>query len=164
MLRRTTACSTPSACAPSCTVSSPFFFLMIRRPPRSTLFPYTTLFRSGSAFSKPAQFLSDPQRAFAMNSMSAQRCLSICGGAQLYLLSTYLMRSFDLFRIRVDKQAGEYAGFSQTADHRSHDRNVCLYIESAFGGDLVGILWNKGYSVGTHFQGNAQRLFSRGHF
>src|SRR6478672_13464362 len=23
----------------------PFFFLMIRRPPRSTLFPYTTLFR-----------------------------------------------------------------------------------------------------------------------
>src|SRR2546426_8874631 len=27
-------------------VTSFFFFLMIRRPPRSTLFPYTTLFRS----------------------------------------------------------------------------------------------------------------------
>src|SRR3989441_11922194 len=26
-----------------------FFFLMIRRPPRSTLFPYTTLFRSPNA-------------------------------------------------------------------------------------------------------------------
>src|SRR3712207_9324866 len=26
--------------------SHDFFFLMIRRPPRSTLFPYTTLFRS----------------------------------------------------------------------------------------------------------------------
>src|SRR2546423_11412576 len=26
-----------------------FFFLMIRRPPRSTLFPYTTLFRSRTA-------------------------------------------------------------------------------------------------------------------
>src|SRR2546422_4282457 len=26
-----------------------FFFLMIRRPPRSTLFPYTTLFRSTNA-------------------------------------------------------------------------------------------------------------------
>src|SRR6266511_5827514 len=25
-----------------------FFFLMIRRPPRSTLFPYTTLFRPGA--------------------------------------------------------------------------------------------------------------------
>src|SRR3712207_7234613 len=27
-------------------MSQSFFFLMIRRPPRSTLFPYTTLFRS----------------------------------------------------------------------------------------------------------------------
>src|SRR6266540_6583173 len=28
--------------------SFPIFFLMIRRPPRSTLFPYTTLFRSST--------------------------------------------------------------------------------------------------------------------
>src|SRR3712207_9585743 len=30
-----------------------FFFLMIRRPPRSTLFPYTTLFRSPQSRGKP---------------------------------------------------------------------------------------------------------------
>src|SRR2546430_732374 len=30
-----------------------FFFLMIRRPPRSTLFPYTTLFRSDMVFLQP---------------------------------------------------------------------------------------------------------------
>src|SRR5258708_29025817 len=30
-------------------MASIFFFLMIRRPPRSTLFPYTTLFRSITA-------------------------------------------------------------------------------------------------------------------
>src|SRR5471030_3446049 len=30
-----------------------FFFLMIRRPPRSTLFPYTTLFRSPLGSSSP---------------------------------------------------------------------------------------------------------------
>src|SRR3712207_9210515 len=30
-----------------------FFFLMIRRPPRSTLFPYTTLFRSREQFNRP---------------------------------------------------------------------------------------------------------------
>src|SRR5688572_32097252 len=30
-----------------------FFFLMIRRPPRSTLFPYTTLFRSAAALRRP---------------------------------------------------------------------------------------------------------------
>src|SRR2546426_10067485 len=29
-----------------------FFFLMIRRPPRSTLFPYTTLFRSAAVFGR----------------------------------------------------------------------------------------------------------------
>src|SRR2546430_11956513 len=41
-----------------------FFFLMIRRPPRSTLFPYTTLFRSksgGGAEIKPA--LRDHERS-----------------------------------------------------------------------------------------------------
>src|SRR6266496_5953129 len=31
-----------------------FFFLMIRRPPRSTLFPYTTLFRSGRRCTTPS--------------------------------------------------------------------------------------------------------------
>src|SRR3712207_8293081 len=31
-----------------------FFFLMIRRPPRSTLFPYTTLFRSSRRQAKKA--------------------------------------------------------------------------------------------------------------
>src|ERR1041385_9443333 len=34
-----------------CCFSFFFFFLMIRRPPRSTLFPYTTLFRSSHSFS-----------------------------------------------------------------------------------------------------------------
>src|SRR2546428_3448391 len=39
-------------------LASYFFFLMIRRPPRSTLFPYTTLFRSpqvdfDAGFGKP---------------------------------------------------------------------------------------------------------------
>src|SRR5215217_8620563 len=32
-----------------------FFFLMIRRPPRSTLFPYTTLFRSERRSRAPTQ-------------------------------------------------------------------------------------------------------------
>src|SRR3712207_9311716 len=36
-----------------------FFFLMIRRPPRSTLFPYTTLFRSSE---KLSAYLSDRLR------------------------------------------------------------------------------------------------------
>src|SRR6266571_8580577 len=39
-----------------------FFFLMIRRPPRSTLFPYTTLFRSAAA---PSGRPDDPAMAAA---------------------------------------------------------------------------------------------------
>src|ERR1043166_9886560 len=38
--------------------SSGFFFLMIRRPPRSTLFPYTTLFRSMTLKPCSAAFLT----------------------------------------------------------------------------------------------------------
>src|SRR5215469_17138701 len=39
-----------------------FFFLMIRRPPRSTLFPYTTLFRSRQPgpSGQPARQLGEP--------------------------------------------------------------------------------------------------------
>src|SRR6266498_4194645 len=40
-----------------------FFFLMIRRPPRSTLFPYTTLFRSRTLLS------SDPVDTSAATSL-----------------------------------------------------------------------------------------------
>src|SRR5690349_24012231 len=46
-----------------------FFFLMIRRPPRSTLFPYTTLFRSlvGVAARADVEFHGDLLRS---NSLS----------------------------------------------------------------------------------------------
>src|SRR2546429_5951070 len=54
-----------------------YFFLMIRRPPRSTLFPYTTLFRSrrGRALSRlsglRARGSPDPRRASRPGSASA---------------------------------------------------------------------------------------------
>src|SRR3712207_7366308 len=38
-----------------------FFFLMIRRPPRSTLFPYTTLFRSVRVLRDQLQAREDEQ-------------------------------------------------------------------------------------------------------
>src|SRR2546430_17318080 len=41
-----------------------FFFLMIRRPPRSTLFPYTTLFRSllGVAIAVAGMLVAHPEK------------------------------------------------------------------------------------------------------
>src|SRR2546430_17738994 len=41
------------------TVYGCFFFLMIRRPPRSTLFPYTTLFRSLEVRAHPVHLVHE---------------------------------------------------------------------------------------------------------
>src|SRR5258708_7524578 len=43
-----------------CNLFAVFFFLMIRRPPRSTLFPYTTLFRSWPASIAPFHVVVTP--------------------------------------------------------------------------------------------------------
>src|SRR3712207_8155036 len=59
-----------------------FFFLMIRRPPRSTLFPYTTLFRSaaldfedpeGQRFSLVDDGGSGPANPWERSSVPAER-------------------------------------------------------------------------------------------
>src|SRR5216683_6247933 len=44
-------------------IPSAFFFLMIRRPPRSTLFPYTTLFRSDAGHNKIGDYTDNPGSA-----------------------------------------------------------------------------------------------------
>src|SRR5437870_13089170 len=58
-----------------------FFFLMIRRPPRSTLFPYTTLFRSfrgavvkssGSEVVKGVEALLRKQRFYSLDRKSTR--------------------------------------------------------------------------------------------
>src|SRR5437764_14742476 len=61
-----------------------FFFLIIRRPPRSTLFPYTTLFRSEPQLQHPrglrvalADLLGEPfedRKSTRLN--SSHRCIS----------------------------------------------------------------------------------------
>src|SRR5215475_3366811 len=50
--RRTSDLAAPGACIGA--ASRVFFFLMLRRPPRFTLFPYTTLFRSVDHRAAPA--------------------------------------------------------------------------------------------------------------
>src|SRR3989441_11912732 len=51
-----------------------FFFLMIRRPPRSTLFPYTTLFRSLVA--EGARFLRAARRVVLRIEVEDDRLLA----------------------------------------------------------------------------------------
>src|SRR2546430_11904734 len=55
-----------------------FFFLMIRRPPRSTLFPYTTLFRSASPIGDDASVAEASTAVYA-----GETCLA--AGTLLFL-------------------------------------------------------------------------------
>src|SRR2546426_8975048 len=80
--------------------SSLFFFLMIRRPPRSTLFPYTTLFRSlarGSQRSKcGCTPLSDVlfQRRFPSSNKTSDR------SEEHTLNSSHLVISYAVFCLK----------------------------------------------------------------
>src|SRR5690349_24837703 len=56
-----------------------FFFLMIRRPPRSTLFPYTTLFRSQVArVARRSQEHTAPRAKGLTHAVIAERCVGEC--------------------------------------------------------------------------------------
>ena len=65
-----------------------FFFLMIRRPPRSTLFPYTTLFRS------PDEIFEEVCGTFAYNSITKEEWVwlinfMVTGGSALSAYNEY---------------------------------------------------------------------------
>src|SRR3712207_9375494 len=51
-----------------------FFFLMIRRPPRSTLFPYTTLFRSFKECAEYWYTVDKPNTKYGFKSKHKLRC------------------------------------------------------------------------------------------
>src|SRR2546426_3744598 len=87
-----------------------FFFLMIRRPPRSTLFPYTTLFRSRRADrecrsprARPVA-LSRPQRR---SSRAAPRALGSSAARRdrksTRLNSSHLVISYAVFCLKKKK-------------------------------------------------------------
>src|SRR2546426_9391695 len=80
-----------------------FFFLMIRRPPRSTLFPYTTLFRSISQPSHPtlvtAYVCPDQQ-----NDVSVHRNLLFTDRKSTRLNSSHLVISYAVFCLKKKKK------------------------------------------------------------
>src|SRR5256885_12397640 len=59
-----------------------FFFLMIRRPPRSTLFPYTTLFRSGLKLDDRASDLGRAPARFELEALDLVLGLEDADGRQ----------------------------------------------------------------------------------
>src|SRR6267142_4124421 len=80
-----------------------FFFLMIRRPPRSTLFPYTTLFRSRSL--RPSQRGRHPGSASRGSPRSRPPAIS-CGGLARASLLPRRAASSDLGRAGPARERG----------------------------------------------------------
>src|SRR2546425_13184296 len=60
-----------------------FFFLMIRRPPRSTLFPYTTLFRSLPHDTSESESAPAHARGAACNPQWAARTVEVASKLEL---------------------------------------------------------------------------------
>src|SRR6202795_5294375 len=81
-----------------------FFFLMIRRPPRSTLFPYTTLFRSST---------SGSPRASTGSPLTPRRSGSVVGRSEEH--TSELQSLIDLVcRLLLEKQKpGDHAPYGR---------------------------------------------------
>src|SRR5437667_9321332 len=82
-----------------------FFFLMIRRPPRSTLFPYTTLFRSHRATGLKQKI----RAGHAGPNKKRQRSLPFCGSAyrdrkSTRLNSSHITISYAVFCLKKKKK------------------------------------------------------------
>src|SRR2546426_7587564 len=79
-----------------------FFFLMIRRPPRSTLFPYTTLFRSGRA-SRASGPRDDRDRSSVTSPLS-RRMPASTDRKSTRLNSSHLVISYAVFCLKKKKE------------------------------------------------------------
>src|SRR3989442_3886560 len=84
-----------------------FFFLMIRRPPRSTLFPYTTLFRStlllaAIALVAPASYhhLAGGEAAAREGSLSSEVSCVLLDRKSTRLNSSHVRISYAVFCLK----------------------------------------------------------------
>src|SRR2546426_5011366 len=79
-----------------------FFFLMIRRPPRSTLFPYTTLFRSSVIWTMTAISISFSHRSLVTR--LSESGLMTVDRKSTRLNSSHLVISYAVFCLKKKKK------------------------------------------------------------
>src|SRR5437870_8789418 len=86
-----------------------FFFLMIRRPPRSTLFPYTTLFRSASKFKPSTRWV---KLAKVFTTLTAAWCkagvVNTLDRKSTRLNSSHVAISYAVFCLKKKKKKKNY--------------------------------------------------------
>src|SRR5947208_5259856 len=85
-----------------------FFFLLIRRPPRSTLFPYTTLFRSGSSW-QVSNFQGFSGGSISNNTINIPYCVDTIGNRKSTRLnSSHQIISYAVFCLKKKKTKINY--------------------------------------------------------
>src|SRR3712207_7316241 len=119
------------------------FFLMIRRPPRSTLFPYTTLFRSGVAEvdeERLARFLEavqlhvhhhrgaglagrDGERARLGDVVGRGRGRAVGRGRSEEHTSEFQSRQYLVCRLLLEKKKNGHARTSKSKSHPASGRS-----------------------------------------
>src|SRR5256885_8624722 len=80
-----------------------FFFLMIRRPPRSTLFPYTTLFRSRGR----SRLVPRADRAHVHESLDTLPARRLEDRKSTRLNSSHLVISYAVFCLKKKKKGND---------------------------------------------------------
>src|SRR3989475_11998814 len=103
-----------------------FFFLMIRRPPRSTLFPYTTLFRSVAGPARPVPSVGGLRRG-ATRLRSASGCsFQEPGPESRGYPSTVRREDLPLPRVHEPGLAGVPVVVTDEVEHAVRDEQVEL--------------------------------------
>src|SRR6266436_9251893 len=100
-------------CLISLFLCSFFFFLMIRRPPRSTLFPYTTLFRSRA----PGSHTREPELPWSRRPDARDRKSTRLNSSHGYI-------SYAVFCLKKKKIHPIHARRTAKGDSRLHARGV----------------------------------------
>src|SRR5256885_11834222 len=97
-----------------------FFFLMIRRPPRSTLFPYTTLFRSRATLAIPGSG-NVTGASFGASLSSHRSSLGRCPDRKSTRLnSSHLVISYAVFCLKKKKKTAVILRLNVRVDPDRH--------------------------------------------
>src|SRR3712207_7078060 len=101
-----------------------FFFLMIRRPPRSTLFPYTTLFRSFLGYGTPLfnfyspfiYYITNVFHALGLGWVDATRAMVVLDRKSTRLNSSHANISYAVFCLKKKKKLHKHYNTKQSAE------------------------------------------------
>src|SRR5688572_32170910 len=100
------------------------FFLMIRRPPRSTLFPYTTLFRSRGRDRRPGWRGRERSRSHGRRENRLPRAVRGEGAVLQQRLRGYLPRDRKSTRLNSSHSQISYAVFCLKKKKKKHNTTI----------------------------------------